>query len=82
MDSHLGHLKLVTDGTTIFGFGAQDGEVLDALREGQLAFFTRIDEITREVEEDVTRFELDRDQFLTMLRRVEDDVNEERLQIR
>jgi hypothetical protein len=30
------------------------------------------------VTEDVTRFELDRDQFLQMLRRVEDDVNEER----
>lgn len=78
MDSHLGHLKLVTDGTTIFGLGSRDGEVMDALREGQLAFFSRIDEIARQVEEDVTRFELDRDQFLTMLRRVEDDVNEER----
>ena len=44
----------------------------------------RIDEATmalygiaREVEEDVTRFELDRARFLDMLRRVEDDINEE-----
>jgi hypothetical protein len=51
---------------------------MDALREGQLAFFVAIDEIVHEVEEDVSRFELDRDQFLTMLRRVEDDVEEER----
>ena len=36
-----------------------------------------IDQITREVEEDVSRFELDRDQFLEMLRRVEDDVQSE-----
>jgi hypothetical protein len=50
---------------------------MDALRQGQLAFFVAIDEITREVHEDVTRFELDRDQFLEMLRRVEDDVNDE-----
>jgi hypothetical protein len=50
---------------------------MDALRQGQLAFFVAIDEITREVQEDVTRFELDRDQFLTMLRRVEDDVADE-----
>jgi hypothetical protein len=50
---------------------------MDALRQGQLAFFVAIDEITREVEEDVSRFELDRDQFLTMLRRVEDDVTDE-----
>jgi hypothetical protein len=78
MDTHLGELKLVTDGSTIFEHGAEDGHVLDALREGQLAFFSTIDEITRQVEEDVTRFELDRDQFLTMLRRVEDDVTEER----
>ncbi|HSL25900.1 MAG TPA: hypothetical protein VLA54_06415, partial [Acidimicrobiia bacterium] len=55
----------------------REGEVLDALREGQLAFFARIDEIARQVKEDVSRFELDRDQFLTMLRRVEDDVHEE-----
>lgn len=78
MDNHLGGLKLVSDGSTIFEVGANDGEILDALREGQLAFFTQINHITRQVEEDVTRFELDREQFLTMLRRVEDDVTEER----
>jgi hypothetical protein len=42
-----------------------------------LAFFVAIDEIAREVEEDVTRFELDRNRFLDMLRRVEDDVADE-----
>ena len=47
------------------------------LRTGQLAFFVAIDEIAREVEEDVSRFELDRSNFLDMLRRVEDDVVEE-----
>lgn len=77
MDDHLGHLHLVSDGRSIFGIGSREGEVLDALREGQLAFFARIDEIARQVKEDVSRFELDRDQFLTMLRRVEDDVHEE-----
>jgi hypothetical protein len=51
---------------------------MDALRGGQLAFFVAIGDIAREVEEDVTRFELDRDMFLTMLRHVEDDVKEER----
>jgi hypothetical protein len=50
---------------------------MDALRTGQLAFFVAIDEITREVEEDVSRFELDRSNFLDMLRRVEDDVVDE-----
>lgn len=78
MEEHLSDVKLVTDGQSIFRVSSDEGELMDALREGQLAFFVAIDEITREVEEDVTRFELDRDNFLTMLRRVEDDIEEER----
>ena len=78
MDQHLASVKLVTDGRTIFKIAREDSEILDALREGQLSFFVAIDEITRKVEDDVTRFELDRQQFLDMLNRVEDDVREER----
>ena len=74
MDSHLSEVKLVTDGSTIFRVASRDEELLDALRDGQLAFFVAIDHITRAVEEDVTRFELDRESFLEVLRRVEDDV--------
>jgi len=78
MDGHLSEVKLVTDGQTIFRVSSDEGEILDALREGQLSFFVAIDQIAREVEEDVTRFELDKERFLTMLRRVEDDIAEER----
>lgn len=78
MDSHLSEVKLVTDGQSIFRISSDEGELMDALREGQLAFFVAIDELVHEVEEDVTRFELDRERFLSMLRRVEDDVEEER----
>lgn len=78
MDDHLAGVKLVTDGRSIFKIATNDDGVLDALREGQLAFFVAIDEITRTVEDDVTRFELDRAAFLSMLDRVEDDVKEER----
>lgn len=77
MDGHLAEVKLVTDGSTIFRVAADDAELLDALREGQLAFFVAINQITHEVEEDVTRFELDRERFLEMLRRVEEDVTTE-----
>jgi DNA-binding transcriptional MerR regulator len=77
MEDHLADVKLVTDGLTIFQVSADEGELMDALRQGQMAFFVAIDEIAREVEEDVTRFELDRARFLDMLRRVEDDINEE-----
>lgn len=78
MESHLSEVKLVTDGKSIFKVSSDEGELMDALRGGQLAFFVAIGDIAREVEEDVTRFELDRDMFLTMLRHVEDDVKEER----
>jgi hypothetical protein len=77
MDDHLADVKLVTDGQTIFHVGSDEGELMDALRTGQLAFFVAIDEIAREVEEDVSRFELDRTNFLDMLRRVEDDIVDE-----
>jgi len=74
MDSHLAEVKLVTDGATIFRVASDDDELLDALRQGQLAFFVAINEITKTVEDDVTRFELDRERFLELLRRGEDDV--------
>ena len=77
MDRHLAEVRLITDGHSIFRVASNDEEVIDALREGQLAFFVAIGEITREVAEDITRFELDRDQFLEMLRRVEDDMGAE-----
>lgn len=77
MDEHLAAVKLVTDGSTIFAVTHDEGEILDALRQGQLAFFVAIDEIARSVEEDVTRFELDRTYFLELLRRSEDEILEE-----
>jgi len=77
-----GHGHPRTSGTfaKVLGKYSRDDKVvslMDALRRGQLAFFVAIDEIAREVEEDVTRFELDRARFLEMLRRVEDDISEE-----
>jgi DNA-binding transcriptional MerR regulator len=74
MDGHLAEVKLVTDGSTIFRVAQDEDELLDALRQGQLAFFVAINEIAKSVEDDVTRFELDRERFLEMLVRVEDDV--------
>jgi len=77
MDEHLANVRLVTDGHSIFAVAHDDAELLDALRQGQLAFFVRIDEIAQKVEDDVTKFELDRDSFRTMLRMVKDDVSAE-----
>ncbi|MEE8330745.1 MAG: MerR family transcriptional regulator [Acidimicrobiia bacterium] len=77
IDRQLSEVSLVTDGTNLFAVTEGEVELLDALRQGQLAFFGTLEEITRSVAEDVSRFELDRDHFLEMLRRVEDDVLDE-----
>jgi DNA-binding transcriptional MerR regulator len=68
LEGHLSELKLVTDGKSIFKIARRQGEVLDALRQGQLAFFVAIDRIVRSLNEDVTEFRRDRDQFLRTLR--------------
>ncbi len=74
MDGHLADVRLVTDGQSIFAVAHDETELLDALRQGQLAFFVAIDEIAQDVEDDVTKFELDRTSFREMLKLVEDDV--------
>ena len=48
-----------------------EGEVLDALRHGQMAFFAAIDQVTRTVSGEVAEFRRDRDQFLRALRDAE-----------
>jgi DNA-binding transcriptional MerR regulator len=68
LDQHLAEVKLVTDGRSIFKVVRREGEVLDALRQGQMAFFVAIDEVTRQVTDEVAEFRRDRDQFLRALR--------------
>src|SRR5437773_8103622 len=61
LDQHLAEVKLVTDGQSIFKVVRKEGEVLDALRKGQMAFFVAIDEIARSVEGGVAQFREDRE---------------------
>lgn len=81
LDDHLSEVKLVTDGQSIFKICRSDGELLDALKEGQLAFFLAIDEIAAGVDGRVAEYLYDREEFVTALRRVEEtlerDVPEE-----
>lgn len=74
LDDTLATVKLVTDGVSIFQVVGDEEQLLDALKEGQMAMFVAIDEITQEVEEDVTLFELDKARFLDVLHRSEDDI--------
>jgi DNA-binding transcriptional MerR regulator len=68
LDQHLAEVKLVTDGRSIFKVVRREGEVMDALRQGQMAFFVAIDEVAREVSDEVAEFRRDRDQFLRALK--------------
>lgn len=75
LEDTLASVRLVTDGQSIFQVLEGEDQLIDALREGQLAFVLAIDEITRDVAEDVTRFELDKQQFLEVVRRSGDELD-------
>ncbi|MDQ3661882.1 MAG: hypothetical protein M3454_12645 [Actinomycetota bacterium] len=77
LDEHLSGVKLVTDGVSIFQVCRTDGEILDALKEGQLAFFLAIDDIARNVDRNVSQFLYDREEFVTALKQVETDLGRE-----
>ncbi|HEY6568383.1 MAG TPA: MerR family transcriptional regulator [Actinomycetota bacterium] len=68
MGKHLSEVRLVTDGQSIFKICRRDGEVMDALRDGQMAFFVAIDDIATGVETNVRQFEEDREKFVRALR--------------
>jgi DNA-binding transcriptional MerR regulator len=74
LEQHLSEVKLITDGESIFKVCGSDGEILDALKEGQLAFFLAIDDIARSVDGRVAEYLYDREEFVRALQRVEDDL--------
>ena len=77
MEGHLSEVKLVTDGQSIFKVCRREGEILDALREGQMAFFVAIDQIVRSVDAEVSEFQTDRDRFVRALRQATRQANAE-----
>lgn len=60
--------RLVTDGTTVW-LCHDDGQILDALRGGQLALFVAVDRIAADVDAEVRAFTADRDAFVAALAR-------------
>lgn len=77
LDDHLSSIRLVTDGKSIFKVSRDEAEVVDALRKGQMAFFVAIDKIAREVDDGVTEFIRDRDQFVRTIKAAEADLEDE-----
>ena len=78
LQDQLSKTKLISDGETIYS--VEENEVFDALKQGQLAFFETIDFVAKEVEDDISKFELDKERFLNLLTRVEDDIQSQQLQ--
>ncbi len=60
-------LALVTDGESVWAC-RDDGQVLDALRHGQLALFVAVDRVAAEVEAEVRAFDAERQAFVDELR--------------
>ncbi|MGQ0678072.1 MAG: MerR family transcriptional regulator [Actinomycetota bacterium] len=77
LDEHLSEVKLITDGQSIFRVAKDDGEILDALRQGQMAFFVAIDQITRNLDQGVAEFLRDREEFVETLKQAEDALVQE-----
>ena len=63
----LAGLRLVTDGTRVWSC-RDDGEILEALRHGQLALFVAVDRMAADVEAEVSQFAADRQSFVAELR--------------
>ena len=62
----LAGLRIVTDGVSVFAC-YDDGQILDALRDGQLALFVAVDRFAAALRSDVSAFTAERDAFLSQL---------------
>ena len=62
----LSDLRLVTDGRHVWACH-DDGQILDALRAGQLALFVSVDQVAAGVDADVRAFSLERAEFVERL---------------
>jgi DNA-binding transcriptional MerR regulator len=59
----LSSLRVITDGRNVWTCH-DDGQILDALRAGQLALFVAVDRVAADVDADVRAFSLERDAFV------------------
>ena len=60
-------LSLVSEGDTVLAC-RDDGQVLDALRNGQLVLFVSVDRMAHDVEAEVRAFDDERSEFVAGLR--------------
>ncbi|HEY5173614.1 MAG TPA: helix-turn-helix domain-containing protein [Acidimicrobiia bacterium] len=62
----LSNLRIITDGRHVWACH-DDGQILDALRAGQLALFVAVDQVAADVDADVRAFSLERAAFVERL---------------
>ena len=62
-DGDLAGLRLITDGRTVWSC-RDDGQVLDALRHGQLALFVAVDRLAADVDTEIRAFQADKAAFV------------------
>jgi DNA-binding transcriptional MerR regulator len=62
----LASLRIVTDGRSVWACH-DDGQILDALRAGQLALFVAVDRLAADVDADVRAFDAERAAFVERL---------------
>jgi DNA-binding transcriptional MerR regulator len=60
-------LRLVTDGDRVWACH-DDGQILDAIRAGQLALFVAVDRVVADVDAEVRAFDAERTAFVEQLR--------------
>ena len=65
-------LRIVTDGESVWAC-RDDGQILDALRAGQLALFVAVDRLAEDVESEVRAFDRERSAFVAQLREPTED---------
>jgi len=62
----LAGLRLVTDGDRVWAC-YDDGQILDALRRGQLALFVAVGQFAADIEAEIAAFDAERDAFVAGL---------------
>ena len=74
LDRHLSEVKLVTDGDSVFEVSSDEPAFIDALRQGQLAFFVEIGEVAQAADSKAPGYLYDRREFVKALQRVREQV--------
>jgi DNA-binding transcriptional MerR regulator len=62
----LASLRLVTDGVNVWACH-NDGQILDALRAGQLALFIAVDRLAADVDAEIEAFDRERSEFVELI---------------